>query len=62
MLCFYQLNIRLLLNSIQMRKGYRKNSLCLRAASTLKWIVISQFFTELHTTLLKDPTKTKSGL
>ncbi len=37
----------LLLNSIQMWNGYRKNSLCLRAASTLKWSVFSQFFTEL---------------
>lgn len=45
-----------------MRNGYRKNSLCLRAASALKWSVFSQFFTELHTTLLKDPNKTKSGL
>lgn len=62
MSCFLNSTVFLLLNSIQMRNGYWKNSLCLWAASTLKWSVFSQFFTELHTTLLKDPSKTKSGL
>lgn len=59
---FSQLCSLLLLNSIQMSNGYWKYNLCLQAASALKWSVFSQFFTELHTTLLKDPNKTKSGL
>lgn len=39
-----------------------KTSLCLRAASTLEWSVVAQFFTELHTALSKYPNETKTGL